>query len=52
MENIIYNLTIYSNDKKLKSDLLKKNIEKFDTIYNKVKLSCSFSGTISTIENV
>lgn len=52
MENIIYNLTIYSNDKKLNLDLLKKNIEKFGTIYNTVKLSCSISGSISTIENV
>lgn len=52
MENIIYNLTIYSNDKKLNSDLLKKNIEKFGTIYNTVKLSCSISGTINTIDNV
>lgn len=52
MENIIYNLTIYSNDKKLNLDLLKKNIEKFGTIYNTVKLSCSISGTISAIENV
>ncbi|WP_233885000.1 OsmC family protein [Tenacibaculum piscium] len=52
MENIVYNLTIYSNDKKLNPDLLKKNIEKFGTIYNTVKLSCSISGTINTIENV
>ncbi|WP_308993875.1 OsmC family protein [Mariniflexile litorale] len=52
MENIIYNLTIHSNDKKLNIDLLKKNIEKFGTIYNTVKLSCAISGTISTIENV
>lgn len=52
MENIIYSLTIYSNDEKLNIDLLKKNIEKFGTIYNTVKLSCSISGTISTIENV
>ncbi|WP_028891334.1 OsmC family protein [Tenacibaculum sp. 47A_GOM-205m] len=52
MENIVYNLTIYSNDKKLNSGLLKKNIEKFGTIYNTVKLSCSISGTISMIENV
>ncbi|WP_139957961.1 OsmC family protein [Flavicella sediminum] len=52
MENIIYNLTIYSNDKKLNSDLLKKNIEKFGTIYNTVKLSCTISGTLRTINNV
>ena len=52
MDNIIYNLTIYSNDKKLNIDLLKKNIEKFGTIYNTVKLSCTISGAINTIENV
>ncbi|WP_452229696.1 MULTISPECIES: OsmC family protein [unclassified Lacinutrix] len=52
MDNIIYNLTIYSNDEKLNISLLKKNIEKFGTIYNTVKLSCSISGTINTIKNV
>ena len=52
MDSIIYNLTIYSNDKKLNTDLLKKNIEKFGTIFNTVKLSCSISGTINTINNV
>ncbi len=52
MENLKYDLIIYSNDKKLNTALLKKNIEKFGTIYNTVKLSCSISGTIKTIENV
>ncbi|MCJ7757411.1 MAG: OsmC family protein [Gillisia sp.] len=52
MDNIIYNLTIYSNNKKLNIALLKKNIEKFGTIYNTVKLSCTISGTISKIKNV
>lgn len=52
MENINYKLTIYSTDKKLNVDLLKKNIEKFGTIYNTVKLSCSISGTINTTGNV
>ena len=52
MDNIIYNLTIYSNDKKLNVDLLKKNIEKYGTIYNTIKLSCTISGTIKTLENV
>src|SRR5690554_684380 len=52
MDSIVYNLTIYSNDKKLNTDLLKKNIEKFGTIYNTVKLSCSISGTINTNDNV
>lgn len=52
MDNIMYNLTIYSNDKKLNVALLKKNIEKFGTIYNTVKLSCAISGTIKTTTNV
>jgi len=52
MDNIVYDLTIYTHDKKLNSNLLNKNIEKFGTIYNTVKLSSSISGTIRTIENV
>ncbi|KJD33206.1 osmotically inducible protein C [Tamlana sedimentorum] len=52
MEHIVYELIIHSNDKKLNTALLKKNIEKFGTIYNTVKLSCSISGTIRIIENV
>ncbi|WP_158837405.1 OsmC family protein [Polaribacter sp. L3A8] len=52
MDNLIYNLTIYSSDKKLNIDLLKKNIEKHGTIYNTIKLSCSISGIIKAIENV
>lgn len=52
IENIIYNLTIYSNDKKLNTALLKKNIEKFGTIYNTVKLCCSISHTLNKLENV
>jgi len=51
MESIVYNLTIYTSDKKLNTDLLKKNIEKFGTIYNTMKLSCSISGTINTVDN-
>ncbi|MDO6674591.1 OsmC family protein [Tenacibaculum sp. 1B UA] len=52
MEDIVYTLTIYSDDKKLNVNLLKKNIEKFGTIYNTVKLSCNISGTINITENV
>ncbi len=52
MDNIVYNLTINSNDEKLNTNLLKKNIEKFGTIYNTVKCSCAISGTINTIDNV
>jgi uncharacterized OsmC-like protein len=50
MENIEYLLTIYSDDDRLNPELLKKNIEKFGTIYNTVKLSCYISGTINTIK--
>jgi len=52
MDNITYKLTIYSKDQKLNTDLLKKNIEKFGTIYNTIKLACSISGTIKTLGNV
>ncbi|MCI2227699.1 OsmC family protein [Polaribacter sp. MSW13] len=52
MDSIIYNLTIYSNDEKLNTNLLKKNIEKHGTIYNTVKLACSILGTIKTLKDV
>ncbi|TYP99241.1 putative OsmC-like protein [Tenacibaculum adriaticum] len=52
MDDINYKLTIYSSDEKLNVGLLKKNIEKFGTIYNTIKLSCTISGTINTIANV
>ncbi|MRI01603.1 OsmC family peroxiredoxin [Kriegella sp. EG-1] len=46
MDHIIYKLTIFSTDKKINTSLLQKNIEKFGTIYNTAKLSCTISGTI------
>lgn len=49
MDNIVYSLTIFSDDIKLNTSLLKKNIEKHGTIYNTVKLSCNISGTINTM---
>ena len=52
MDQIDYKLTIYSNDPKLNKDLLKRNIEKFGTIYNTVKQACSISGSIETVDNV
>jgi len=52
MDQIDYKLKIYSNDPKLNKELLKRNIEKFGTIYNTVKLSCSITGTIETVDNV
>lgn len=52
LDAINYKLTIYSDDDKLNTVLLKKNIEKFGTIYNTVKQSCTITGTINTIQNV
>ncbi len=52
MDDIMYKLTLYSQDKKLNPELLKKNIEKYGTIYNTVKLSCSIYGTIHLIEDL
>ena len=52
MENISYDLTIYTNDEKLNVGLLKKNIEKFGTIYNTIKLSCAITGTIKAQNDV
>lgn len=46
MDDINYELTIYSSDENLNIPLLKKNIEKFGTIYNTVKLSCNINGGI------
>lgn len=52
MDQLTYKLNIYSDDKNLNTALLKKNIEKYGTIYNTIKLSCSISGTINTIKDV
>jgi uncharacterized OsmC-like protein len=52
MDNIEYELTIYSDDINLNTALLKKNLEKFGTIYNTVKLSSTISGTVTAVENV
>lgn len=52
MDDIIYNLTIYSNDEKLNTTLLKKNLEKFGTIYNTLKVSCNISGVINIEKNI
>lgn len=48
MDLLTYELTIFTQDKKLNSDLLKKNIEKYGTIYNTVKQVCQITGTIVT----
>ncbi len=49
MDKINYDLIIYSKDDTLNIDLLKKNIEKFGTIFNTVKSSCSIIGDIQKI---
>jgi len=49
MDEISYELRIYSQDNNLNINLLKKNIEKFGTIFNTVKSSCSVIGEIKKI---
>jgi uncharacterized OsmC-like protein len=49
MDDINYELKIYSQDPNLNIDLLKKNIEKFGTIFNTAKTSCSIIGNIIKI---
>ena len=49
MDLINYELSIYSQDNNLNIDLLKKNIEKFGTIFNTVKSSCSINGVVRRI---
>jgi uncharacterized OsmC-like protein len=46
MDNLNYKLTVFSEDENLNLSLLKKNIEKFGTIYNTVKLSCTINGVV------
>lgn len=52
MDRLTYELTIYTQDEKMNSSLLKKNIEKFGTIYNTVKQICEISGNIVIRINV
>lgn len=52
MDQINYELTLYSNDDRLNVPLLKKNIEKHGTIYNTIEQSCAIIGTIKTTANV
>lgn len=52
MDNIIYDLNIFSEDRKLNTALLQKNIEAHGTIYNTVKLACSISGRITKLSDV
>jgi uncharacterized OsmC-like protein len=49
MDKISYELKVYSQDNNLNINLLKKNIEKFGTIFNTVNSSCSVIGEIKKI---
>ena len=49
MDEINYELKVYSQDSNLNIELLKKNIEKFGTIFNTVKSSCSVIGEVKKI---
>lgn len=51
MDELKYELKVFSNDPKLNTDLLKKNIEKFGTIYNTIKLACKISGEITKVSS-
>lgn len=51
MDDISYELIIYSKDPYLNIELLKKNIEKHGTIFNTVKNSCVITGNIKKISN-
>ena len=48
MKEVCYHLTIFTNEEHINLPLLKKNIEKFGTIYNTVKATCSITGTIQS----
>lgn len=51
MDEINYILKVHSKDNNLNIDLLKKNIEKYGTIYNTIKLSCAINGSIEKISD-
>lgn len=51
IDDVNYELKIFSEDNNLNIGLLKKNIEKFGTIFNTIKSSCSLSGEVKKIEN-
>lgn len=49
MDEINYELLIYSQDTSLNVQLLQKNIENFGTIVNTVKSACSIRGKVKKI---
>lgn len=49
MDNIQYHLKIYSTDERLNTSLLQKNIEKYGTVFNTLKLACTIAGRIDKV---
>ena len=49
MNEIYYHLTIYTKDDSLNIPLLRRNIEKFGTIYNTINASCTIVGDIEKV---
>jgi len=49
IDEINYELSIYSQDPKLNINLLKRNIERFGTIFNTAKSSCTIVGEVKKI---
>lgn len=49
IDQLIYHLTIHSSDSNLNAELLKKNIEKYGTIYNTVARNCEIEGSINVV---
>ena len=51
MDDVNFHLTLYSKDKKLPVELLKRNLEKFGTIYNTLQIACKISGDINVVND-
>lgn len=51
LDKISYKVKIYSDDKGLNVALLKRNIEKFGTIYNTINSLCEVTGTVIKVNN-
>ena len=49
MDEIEYRLVIHTHQPDINAELLKKNIEKFGTIFNTVQRSCGIKGTVRCV---
>lgn len=50
LDAIEYELVLVSKDEKLNVELLKRNLERYGTIYNTVQKSCTISGVIEVVQ--